>query len=160
MSYARQHACFCRCGRRRVAGLRVQGMRRTVRRSSIHDRSEDSRTGRTEAGACLHRVRGDRGLRATYSAHLRGLLVSQRCGRKCYPVVTRSQSRRVLFGKGEMLCRFGTEGSEVQILSPRPFFLRRLARRLFLACPGWNRVLDNHHTPSIIAPASADFRFS
>ena len=96
----------------------------------------------------------------TYSAYLRGLLVSQRCGRKCYPVVTRSQSRRVLFGKGEMLCRFGTEGSEVQILSPRPFFLRRLARRLFLACPGWNRVLDNRHTPSIIAPASADFRFS
>ena len=37
-----------------------------------------------------------------------------------YPVVTRRKETRELLGKGATVNRFGTEGSEVQILSPRP----------------------------------------
>ena len=37
-----------------------------------------------------------------------------------YPAVTRFKNGHVFFPKVEMLPRFGTEGSEVQILSPRP----------------------------------------
>src|SRR5688572_9970830 len=50
---------------------------------------------------------------------------------KGYPVVTRRKQTRELLGKGPTVSRFGTEGSEVQILSPRPIFPNKSARSVW-----------------------------
>ena len=43
-----------------------------------------------------------------------------------YPVVTRSSKWLFLFGNSPEVPRFGTEGSEVQILSPRPILINKI----------------------------------
>ena len=65
--------------------------------------------------------------------------------RNRYPVATRVQRTTKTFGNRRVNARFGTEGSEVQILSPRPLFVRKITEFSRLdssVSPEWS-VLQN-----------------
>ena len=58
-----------------------------------------------------------------------------------YSQVTRARNRVPLFREFEITCRFGTEGSEVQILSARPNTPQRGPRNRAFLLYGWFRYV-------------------